>query len=74
MKTGVNVIVHSLHKEPHRWEINKLWAKHDNGLTIWVGSGFFNCRIEKPNYQELGLLNRWTLYRAIRNAEQSENE
>ena len=66
---GFNVILHSLEKQPEAWEVDRLWAKHENGLTIWIGSGVLNCRIEKPFYQELSVWERFKLYRTIKKLE-----
>ncbi len=63
---GSNVILNSLKTEPQRWTVDRFWAKHDSGLAIWIGNGCFSCRIEKPEYQEFGLLDRIKLYRAIK--------
>ncbi len=63
---GLNVILFNMEKEPKTWTVNKFWAKHDSGLVIWIGSGIFSCRVEKPEYQEFGLFARIKLYRAIR--------
>ena len=63
---GVNVIVFNMKTEPETWTVDRFWAKHEKGLAIWIGNGVFSCRIEKPDYQELGLFDRIRLYRAIR--------
>lgn len=63
---GFKIIIHSLNSEYARWSMDECWAKHASGLTIWIGSGFLNCRVEKPDYQELSILERFKLYRAIK--------
>ncbi len=63
---GLNIILHSLATEPEAWSVDEYWAKHEKGLKIWIGHGFFSCRIEKPFYQELGLFERIKLYKAIK--------
>lgn len=61
----LNVILVMMKKDPESWSVDRFWAKHKNGIAVWIGSGFFNCHIQKPNYLELGLFNRIKLYRAI---------
>ncbi|MBF0286289.1 MAG: hypothetical protein HQM14_00610 [SAR324 cluster bacterium] len=63
---GLNVILHSLATEPEAWSVDKYWAKHASGLTIWIGNGFFSYHIEKPFYKEFGLFERIKLYQAIK--------
>lgn len=63
---GLNVILFIMKKEPESWTVDQFWAKHDNGIAIWIGNGFLSCRIEKPEYLEFSLFNRIKLYRAVR--------
>ncbi|MGK5095125.1 hypothetical protein WDW89_24340 [Deltaproteobacteria bacterium TL4] len=71
MKT-VDVILHDIKTKPEAWRIDEFWARHQSGTAIWLGNGFWGCHVKKPQYQEFNLMDRFKLYRALRQLERTE--
>lgn len=71
---ALDVIIHFIEITPEAWQIDDYWAKHTNGMWIWIGNGFWNCHIEKPEYQELNFFERIRLYRALKKMKAEKEE
>ena len=63
---NLNVILHNMSRNPADWKINKFHAQHKSGVRIWIGNGLYSYHIEKPEYQELGLIERFKLHKQIK--------
>jgi hypothetical protein len=35
-------------------------------VNIWIGNGVFGYHIEKPQYQEIGLIDKFKLHRQLK--------
>ena len=63
---NLNVILHNMSRNPADWKLDKYHALHKSGVKIWIGNGLYSYHIEKPEYQELGLIERFRLYKQIK--------
>ena len=63
---NLNVILHNMSRNPGDWKINKFHALDKSGVKIWIGNGLYSYHIEKPEYQELGLIERFRLHKQIK--------
>ena len=63
---NLNVILHNMSRNPTDWKINKFHALHKSGVKIWIGNGLYSYHIEKPEYQELSLIERLRLHKQIK--------
>ena len=63
---NLNVILHNMSRNPADWKLDKYHAVHKNGVKIWIGNCLFSYHIEKPEYQELGLIERFRLNKQIK--------
>ena len=61
-----NVILHNMSRNPADWKLDKYHALHKRGVKIWIGNGLYSYHIEKPEYQELGLIERFRLHIQIK--------
>ena len=59
------VILHNMERNPDDWRLDEFHAFHKGGVKIWIGNGVFGYHIEKPEYQELGLIERFKLHQQI---------
>lgn len=67
------ILIHKLLTEPDAWKVDDFWAIHQSGLTIWIGSGAFSCRIEKPEYREFPFFERLRVYKTIQQLRQKKS-
>ncbi|MGA1598517.1 MAG: hypothetical protein ACO4AU_05650 [bacterium] len=65
-KNNLDVIINSLERKPDEWRVDEFWARHQSGVTLWIGNGFLGYHVEKPEYQEFGLLERIRLHKAVK--------
>ena len=63
---NLNVILHNMSRNPADWELDKYHVLHKSGVKIWIGYGLYSYHIEKPEYQELGLIERFRLHKQIK--------
>jgi len=63
---NVNVILHNMANRPDDWTVNKFHALHKSGVKIWIGNSVFGYHIKKPEYQELGLIDKYKLHRQLK--------
>ena len=63
---NLNVILHNMSRNPADWKISKFYALHKSGVKIWIGNGLYSYHIAKPEYQELGLIERIRLHKQIK--------
>ncbi|MBC8260158.1 MAG: hypothetical protein H8E38_14195 [SAR324 cluster bacterium] len=53
-------------RNPEDWRLDEFHAKHKSGVQIWIGNGVFGFHIEKPEYQELNLIEKFRLLQQIK--------
>tara|TARA_B100000700_G_C14992817_1_gene832184 strand:- start:1168 stop:1428 length:261 start_codon:yes stop_codon:yes gene_type:complete len=70
---NLNVILHNMECKSEEWTIDNFHAKHRSGLKIWIGNGFLGYHIEKPKYQELGLIEKYKLHKKLQNLIKSKS-
>ena len=63
---NINVILHNMARNPGDWKLDKFRAQHKSGVKIWIGNSFFGYHIEKPEYQELGLIEKFKLHQQLK--------
>ena len=63
---NLRVILHNMSRNPEDWKFDEFRARHKNGVTIWIGSGVFGYHVEKPEYQEISLIERFKLHQQIK--------
>ena len=63
---NLNVILHNMARNPDDWRIDKFHAHHKSGVKIWIGNGVYSYHIEKPKYQEIGLIEKFKLHRQLK--------
>ena len=64
-KKSIDVIINYIKRKPEEWHLDEFYLKHKSGLKIWIGNGFTNYHITKPNYQELTWTEKFRLRKAI---------
>ncbi len=52
-------------RNPGDWRLDEFHAFHKSCVKIWIVNGVFGYHIEKPEYQELGLIERFKLHQQI---------
>jgi hypothetical protein len=62
----LNVILHNMARKPAAWRLDDLHALHRSGVTLWIGNGLFGYHLEKPEYQEIGFLEKFKLHQQIK--------
>ena len=70
---NLNVILHNMSRNPSDGKRNKYHALHKSGVKIWIGNGLYSFHIEKPEYQELGLIERFRLHKQIKLLTENNN-
>ena len=63
---NLNVILHNMACNPYDWRLDEFHAHHKSGVKIWIGNGVFSYHIEKPEYQEIGLIEKFKLHRQLK--------
>ena len=63
---NLNVILHNMSRNPADWKLDKYHALYKSGFKILIGNGLYSYHIEKPEYQELGLIERFRLHKQIK--------
>ena len=63
---NLNVILHNMARNPYDWRLDEFHAHHKSGVKIWIGNGVFSYHIEKPEYQEIGLIEKFKLHRQLK--------
>ena len=63
---NLNVILHNMTRNPNDWRLDVFHAHHKSGVKIWIGNGVFGYHIEKPEYQEIGLIEKFKLHRQLK--------
>ena len=63
---NINVILLNMARNPDDWRLDEFHAHHKSGVKIWIGNGVFSYHIEKPEYQEIGLIEKFKLYRQLK--------
>ena len=53
-------------RNPDDWRLDGFHAHHKSGVKIWIGTGVFGYHIEKPEYQEIGLIEKFKLHRQLK--------
>ena len=62
---NLNVILLNMARNPDDWRLDEFHAHHKSGVKIWIGNGVFSYHIEKPEYQEMGLIEKFKLQRQL---------
>ena len=62
---NLNVILLNMAGNPDDWRLDEFHAHHKSGVKIWIGNGVFSYHIEKPEYQEIGLIEKFKLQRQL---------
>ena len=70
---NLNVILHNMSRNPDDWKLDKYHALHKSGVKIWIGNGLYSYHIEKPEYQELGMIERFRLHKQIKLLTENNN-
>lgn len=65
-RDNLDVIFHNMERKPEDWHVDQFRARHAGGVSIWLGGGILGYHIEKPEYQELGLRDRFRLHKLIK--------
>ena len=63
---NLNVILHNMACNPNDWRLDEFHAHHKSGVKIWIGNGVYSYHIEKPEYQEIGLIEKFKLHRQLK--------
>jgi hypothetical protein len=63
---NLNVILHNMARKPDDWRLDDFHALHKSGVKIWIGNGLFGYHLEKPEYQEIGFLEKFKLHQQIK--------
>jgi hypothetical protein len=63
---NLNVILNNMARNPDDWRLDEFHAHHKSGVNIWIGNGVFGYHIEKPQYQEIGLIDKFKLHRQLK--------
>ena len=63
---NLNVVLHNMARKPNDWRLDEFHAHHKSGVMIWIGNGVFGYHIEKPEYQEIGLIEKFKLLRQLK--------
>ena len=63
---NLNVILFNMARNPDDWRLDEFHAHHKSGVKIWIGNGVFSYHIEKPEYQEIGLIEKFKLHRQLK--------
>ena len=63
---NLNVILLNMARNPDDWRLDEFHAHHKSGVKIWIGNGVFSYHIEKPEYQEIGLIEKFKLQRQLK--------
>ena len=63
---NLNVILHNMARNPYDWRLDEFHAHHKSGVKIWIGNGVYSYHIEKPEYQEIGLIEKFKLHRQLK--------
>ena len=63
---NLNVILHNMARNPDDWRLDEFHAHHKSEVKIWIGNGVFGYHIEKPEYQEIGLIEKFKLHRQLK--------
>ena len=63
---NLNVILLNMARNPDDWRLDEFHAHHKSGVKIWIGNGVFSYHIEKPEYQEMGLIEKFKLQRQLK--------
>ena len=63
---NINVILHNMARNPDDWRLDQFHALHKSGVKIWIGNSFFGYHIEKPQFQELSLIEKFKLHRQLK--------
>ncbi len=63
---NLDVILHNMERNPEDWHLDDFRARHRGGVSIWLGGGILGYHIEKPQYQEFGLRDRFRLHKHIK--------
>ena len=63
---NLNVILNNMARNPDDWRLDEFHAHHKSGVKIWIGNGVFSYHIEKPEYQEIGLIEKFKLHRQLK--------
>ena len=63
---NLNVILHNMARNPDDWRLDEFHAHHKSGVKIWIGNGVFSYHIEKPEYQQIGLIEKFKLLRQLK--------
>ena len=63
---NLNVILLNMAGNPDDWRLDEFHAHHKSGVKIWIGNGVFSYHIEKPEYQEIGLIEKFKLLRQLK--------
>ena len=63
---NLNVVLHNMARKPNDWRLDEFHAHHKSGMKIWIGNGVFGYHIEKPEYQEIGLIEKFKLLRQLK--------
>ena len=53
-------------RNPDDWRLDEFHAQHKSGVKIWIGNSVFGYHIEKPKFQELGLIERLKLHQQLK--------
>ena len=63
---NLNVILLNMAGNPDDWRLDEFHAYHKSGVKIWSGNGVYSYHIEKPEYQEIGLIEKFKLLRQLK--------
>ena len=63
---NLNVILLNMARNPDDWRLDEFHAHHKSGVNIWIFNGVFSYHIEKPEYQEIGLIEKFKLHRQLK--------
>ena len=63
---NLNVILLNMAGNADDWRLDEFHAHHKSGVKIWIGNGVFSYHIEKPEYQEIGLIEKFKLQRQLK--------
>ena len=63
---NLNIILHNMARNPNDWRLDDFHARHKSGVKIWIGNGLFGYHLEKPEYQEIGFIEKFKLYQQIK--------
>lgn len=65
-RDNLDVVLNNMERNPEDWHLDEFRARHVGGVSIWLGGGILGYHIEKPEYQELGLRDRFRLHKVIK--------